>query len=163
MNAERLAEAGAACAKLVGEANVLVVPTDVSKLEDVERLRDRVLEQWGEVSSQNLLALSLREGASCVLDVFLGCWVSTFPSRVSPLALIINKDRRDALHSFAYPKPLITPDSQSSTLNNPLPSQSSIFKQPNTISEVPKSLPYLSIYLTPQSLPPTPPTHTLCL
>lgn len=51
MNAERLAEAGAACAKLVGEANVLVVPTDVSKLEDVERLRDRVLEQWGEVSS----------------------------------------------------------------------------------------------------------------
>lgn len=70
VNAERLAEAGAACAKLVGEANVLVVPTDVSKLEDVERLRDRVLEQWGEVSSQNLLALSLREGASCLLEFF---------------------------------------------------------------------------------------------
>lgn len=85
VNAERLAEAGAACAKLVGEANVIVVPTDVSKLEDVERLRDRVLEQWGEVSSQNLLALSLREGASCLLEFFglLGLYLP-FPSRLSP-------------------------------------------------------------------------------
>ena len=33
-----------------GESNILAVPTDVSKLEDVERLRDKVLEQWGEVS-----------------------------------------------------------------------------------------------------------------
>ena len=50
VNAERLKDAGAECVKLVGEQNVLVVPTDVSKLEDVERLRDKVLEQWGEVS-----------------------------------------------------------------------------------------------------------------
>ena len=34
-----------------GAANVLAVPTDVSKIEDVERLRDAVLEKWGEVSS----------------------------------------------------------------------------------------------------------------
>jgi hypothetical protein len=32
-----------------GEGNVLALPTDVSKLEDVERLRDRVYEAWGEV------------------------------------------------------------------------------------------------------------------
>jgi NAD(P)-dependent dehydrogenase (short-subunit alcohol dehydrogenase family) len=32
-----------------GEANVLAVPTDVSKLEDVVRLRERVYEAWGEV------------------------------------------------------------------------------------------------------------------
>ncbi|KAF8194155.1 hypothetical protein BJ912DRAFT_959578 [Pholiota molesta] len=33
------------------EANVLVVPTDVSKIEEVVRLRDRVYEAWGEVRS----------------------------------------------------------------------------------------------------------------
>ncbi|EIW52378.1 NAD-P-binding protein [Trametes versicolor FP-101664 SS1] len=35
--------------KIVGEVNVLSVPTDVSKLEQVERLRDKVYEAWGEV------------------------------------------------------------------------------------------------------------------
>lgn len=33
-----------------GSTNVLAVPTDVSKIEEVERLRDAVLEKWGEVS-----------------------------------------------------------------------------------------------------------------
>lgn len=33
-----------------GEANVLALRTDVSKLEDVVRLRERVYETWGEVS-----------------------------------------------------------------------------------------------------------------
>ncbi|KAI0299621.1 NAD-P-binding protein [Russula brevipes] len=33
-----------------GEANVLAVPVDVSKLEDVVHLRDRVYEAWGEVA-----------------------------------------------------------------------------------------------------------------
>src|SRR5712671_2400282 len=33
-----------------GEANVLAVLTDVSKLEEVVRLRERVYEAWGEVS-----------------------------------------------------------------------------------------------------------------
>jgi hypothetical protein len=33
-----------------GESNVLVVPTDVSKLDQVVKLRDRVYEAWGEVS-----------------------------------------------------------------------------------------------------------------
>jgi NAD(P)-dependent dehydrogenase (short-subunit alcohol dehydrogenase family) len=32
-----------------GEANVIALPTDVSKLADVERLRDRVYDTWGEV------------------------------------------------------------------------------------------------------------------
>ncbi|KAF7365589.1 hypothetical protein MVEN_00432300 [Mycena venus] len=34
---------------IVGEGNVLVVPTDVSVLSDVERLRERVYEAWSEV------------------------------------------------------------------------------------------------------------------
>jgi NAD(P)-dependent dehydrogenase (short-subunit alcohol dehydrogenase family) len=33
-----------------GETNVLAMLTDVSKLEDVVRLRERVYEAWGEVS-----------------------------------------------------------------------------------------------------------------
>ena len=48
---DALAEAGKEVAAIVGEANVLVIPTDVSKIEDVVRLRDKVYEAWGEVSS----------------------------------------------------------------------------------------------------------------
>lgn len=33
-----------------GESNVLAVPTDVSKLDEVVKLRDRVYEAWGEVA-----------------------------------------------------------------------------------------------------------------
>ena len=51
-----------------GEANVIAVPTDVSKLEDVVRLRDRVYEAWGEVRTA-----PPRE-ASFFLSVFL--WMS---------------------------------------------------------------------------------------
>ncbi|KAH8085952.1 NAD-P-binding protein [Cristinia sonorae] len=36
-------------AQIIGENNVLAVPTDVSKLEDVVRLKDKVYETWGEV------------------------------------------------------------------------------------------------------------------
>lgn len=45
----RLKEVGKDVASIIGEANVLVVPTDVSKLDEVVRLRDKVYEQWGEV------------------------------------------------------------------------------------------------------------------
>lgn len=50
VNAAGLEETGKELVAIVGEANTLVVPTDVSKLEDVVRLRDRVYEAWGEVS-----------------------------------------------------------------------------------------------------------------
>ncbi|KAI0642963.1 NAD-P-binding protein [Trametes meyenii] len=46
---EGLAQTAAEVTKIVGEANVLSVPTDVSKLDQVERLRDTVYEAWGEV------------------------------------------------------------------------------------------------------------------
>jgi hypothetical protein len=51
IDAEALREFGVGLAAEVGEANVLVVPTDVGKLEEVVRLRDRVYEAWGEVRS----------------------------------------------------------------------------------------------------------------
>lgn len=46
-----LAETAKEVAAIVGDANVLVIPTDVSKIGDVQRLRDKVYEAWGEVSS----------------------------------------------------------------------------------------------------------------
>ncbi|KAF9813239.1 hypothetical protein IEO21_05725 [Rhodonia placenta] len=49
VNEDGLLQTGAEVAKIVGEANVLVVPTNVSKLDDVVRLRDKVYEAWGEV------------------------------------------------------------------------------------------------------------------
>ena len=58
--------------------NFIVVPTDVSKLEDVVRLKDRVYETWGEVSCASysrrlgpgavtlLYGISPPTGASCL-------------------------------------------------------------------------------------------------
>ena len=36
--------------RIVGDANMIALATDVTKLDEVERLRDRVYEAWGEVS-----------------------------------------------------------------------------------------------------------------
>jgi len=49
VNETQLRQVGEEVAKIAGESNVLVVPTDVSKLDDVVRLRDKVYEAWGEV------------------------------------------------------------------------------------------------------------------
>lgn len=45
----KLNQVGREIAALAGKGNVLVVPTDVSKVEEVVRLRDTVYETWGEV------------------------------------------------------------------------------------------------------------------
>jgi NADP-dependent 3-hydroxy acid dehydrogenase YdfG len=45
----KLKTASKEIAAIVGDANVLVVPTDVSKIEEVVKLRDKVYETWGEV------------------------------------------------------------------------------------------------------------------
>ena len=58
INAPRLQEAAKEIAKIVGEPNILVVPTDVSKLNEVVHLRDKVYEAWGEVSSQRSAVVS---------------------------------------------------------------------------------------------------------
>jgi len=47
---EGLTQIGKILVGLVGEANVLVVPTDVSKLDEVVRFRDKIYEAWGEVA-----------------------------------------------------------------------------------------------------------------
>lgn len=47
---DKLNEVGKEVASIIGENNILVVPTDVSNLEQVVKLRDKVYEQWGEVS-----------------------------------------------------------------------------------------------------------------
>lgn len=46
---ERLNQLGKELVGLIGEAHVLVVPTDVAQVDQVVRLRDRVYETWGEV------------------------------------------------------------------------------------------------------------------
>lgn len=35
--------------ELLGAQNVLIIPTDVSKLDQVVRLKDKVYDTWGEV------------------------------------------------------------------------------------------------------------------
>jgi NADPH:quinone reductase-like Zn-dependent oxidoreductase len=50
----KLKEVGRQVAAIVGESNVLVVPTDVSKLDQVLNLKDRVYELWGEVRHEGL-------------------------------------------------------------------------------------------------------------
>ncbi|KAJ4482517.1 hypothetical protein J3R30DRAFT_3656537 [Lentinula aciculospora] len=46
----RLQQVGRDVAAIVGDANVLVVPTDVSKLDQVVHLKEKVYELWGEVA-----------------------------------------------------------------------------------------------------------------
>jgi hypothetical protein len=46
---DKLKETGKEISAIVGNANVLIIPTDVSKIDDVVKLRDKVYETWGEV------------------------------------------------------------------------------------------------------------------
>ncbi|KAF8133890.1 NAD(P)-binding protein [Boletus edulis] len=45
-----IVQTGKEVAAIVGDGNVLVIPTDVSKIGDVQHLRDKVYEAWGEVA-----------------------------------------------------------------------------------------------------------------
>ncbi len=49
VDAENVHILGRDIAAQVGEKNVLVVPTDVSNLEQVQRLKDKAYESFGEV------------------------------------------------------------------------------------------------------------------
>lgn len=49
VNEAALDMAGKEVAAIVGESNVLVIPTDVSQFDQVVRLRDKVYDAWGEV------------------------------------------------------------------------------------------------------------------
>ena len=51
IDAAKLDEAAKALRAEYGEANVLAVPTDVSKLDQVQALADRTLEAFGEVNT----------------------------------------------------------------------------------------------------------------
>ncbi|KAG7088764.1 hypothetical protein E1B28_012730 [Marasmius oreades] len=46
----KLQKVGKEVAAIVGDANVLVIATDVSQLDQVRRLKDKVYEAWGEVA-----------------------------------------------------------------------------------------------------------------
>jgi hypothetical protein len=59
---KNLAQVGQELTAIIGQSNVLVIPTDVSKLDQVVKLRDRVYETWGEV----------RICSACVVPLFLG-------------------------------------------------------------------------------------------
>ncbi|KAF9453150.1 NAD(P)-binding protein [Macrolepiota fuliginosa MF-IS2] len=46
----KLRELGKEISDEIGEQNVLIVPTDVSKLEQVQKLKEKVYDTWGEVA-----------------------------------------------------------------------------------------------------------------
>ncbi|KAE9391799.1 NAD(P)-binding protein [Gymnopus androsaceus JB14] len=61
----KLEQVGKQVAAIVGEANVLVVPTDVSKIDQVVSFKDKVYEQWGEVAVlMNNAGIGLKGGSS---------------------------------------------------------------------------------------------------
>ncbi|KAH9932721.1 NAD-P-binding protein [Epithele typhae] len=45
----KLEETAKLVREIVGDANLITLPTDVTKIDQVQRLRDRVIEAWGEV------------------------------------------------------------------------------------------------------------------
>jgi len=72
---DALAATGKEVAAISGDANVLVITTDVSKIEDVQHLRDKVYEAWGEVAVLLNNAAVSPDSKSWEL---LGNWRSTF-------------------------------------------------------------------------------------
>ncbi|KAK7464777.1 hypothetical protein VKT23_005984 [Stygiomarasmius scandens] len=50
VNPSALEDVGKQVAAIAGDSNVLVIPTDVSVLEQVVQLKDKVYEHWGEVA-----------------------------------------------------------------------------------------------------------------
>ncbi|PBK67278.1 NAD(P)-binding protein [Armillaria solidipes] len=73
---EKLKAVGKDVAAVVGEANVVVVPTNVAKLEEVVRLRDKVYELWGEVR---------------IMNCQWSCSPPSIPSRtLDPVAVLMN-------------------------------------------------------------------------
>ena len=50
MNEDGLSATAKEVAGIIGEGNLISLPTDVTQRDQVERLRDRVYEAWGEVS-----------------------------------------------------------------------------------------------------------------
>ncbi|KAJ3546391.1 hypothetical protein NMY22_g2068 [Coprinellus aureogranulatus] len=54
VNEAELRIVGKELAELTGESNVLIIPTDVSKLDQVVALKEKVYEAWGEVSGRLL-------------------------------------------------------------------------------------------------------------
>jgi len=57
---------------IAGDGNVLVIPTDVSNIDEVVRLRDKVYEAWGEVS---VLCCSAKFIA-VTLYIYIHTWLS---------------------------------------------------------------------------------------
>jgi NAD(P)-dependent dehydrogenase (short-subunit alcohol dehydrogenase family) len=69
---------------IVGEANLLVVPTDVSQLDEVVRLKDKVYEAWGEVAVLvNNAALSHVDGQRGTSWTNRDIWTKLFDVNVA--------------------------------------------------------------------------------
>lgn len=69
---------------LVGEANVLVVPTNVAKLDEVVRLKDKIYEAWGEVAVLlNNAAIGFVDGKKGTSWENLGVWTRVFDVNVA--------------------------------------------------------------------------------
>lgn len=66
INEAGLEETAKQVAAIVGQANVLAVPTDVSKFESVVQFREKVYEAFGEVSPKYLVRL--RSAFGCDLS-----------------------------------------------------------------------------------------------
>lgn len=71
-DAKNLVQVGQELISTIGESNVLIIPTDVSKLDEVVRLRDKVYETWGEVRKPSeLCGLFYSPASSCCIFFLL--------------------------------------------------------------------------------------------
>ncbi|KAH7872305.1 NAD-P-binding protein [Lentinula edodes] len=64
----RLQQVGKDVAAIVGDANVLVVPTDVSKLDQVVHLKEKVYELWGEDFPVSLFTILIFEQVAVLMN-----------------------------------------------------------------------------------------------
>lgn len=88
VNEVALTKVGKELAATIGEGNVLIVPTDVSKLEQVQALSKRVYDAWGEVRIRATSEVQHRAPGTCFVSFPLLSHSPPFPgTTVAPSAI----------------------------------------------------------------------------
>lgn len=111
---QNLAQVGHELTTIIGQSNVLVVPTDVSKLDQVVKLRDKVYETWGEV--RNFFFFLLVVGKSSLPSGPTRRGISKYALFFTCLIRIFSSDPVQMAFHFAIPRSFIVYTTQPQNL-----------------------------------------------
>lgn len=94
VNEQGLHETAQEVSAIVGQANVIVVPTDVSKFESVTQFRDKIYDSWGEVSESRFF-VGLLATLSCNDFISAGHDIEDLPPLPAVSEIHVNRMRME--------------------------------------------------------------------